>query len=363
MLFRSDYYNLAVETFQAGNYEDALRNCQHAMVDNPQSGEIILLMAQALTALGQYDRAADATRMAIEVLPAEQWGGVVADYARYYPNVQQYTDQVRRLQAEVGRSGVERPELHFLLGYNYAYLNHPREAVVQLDQALDRQPQDTAAQKLRDQIAAKAGIPARQVVTDAQQPAATPPVPQDVQAQQTLTADAPTEALSDSADESIREGEDAMRAGKYREALSHWQHALVDAPRNGGALLLVAQALFALGKFDDAAGAVQMGMQTLPEDDWGMVVKNFDQLYPEPGEYRKQLKRLEEARGQKDDNPALRFLSGYHYGFLGHRDQALSELDVALQLQPKDEGAKKLREIFAAMESDRPIEGAPTPSN
>lgn len=356
-----DFYNLALESFQAARYDDAVQYCQHAMVDNPQNGEIILLMAQSLSALGQYDRAADAVRMAIEVLPAEQWGTVVGNYSRYYPEVQQYTDQLRKLEAEARQSGAERPELNFLLGYNYAYLNYPPQAVAQLDKTLDRQPQDTAAQKLRDQVATKAGIPARQVVTAAQQPAAAPPAPQQEQDPQAQTAAAPTEAELARAADFIEQGEEAMKAGKFREALSHWQHALVETPQNGGAILLVSQALFALGQYNDAAGAVQMGMQLLPEEDWGMVVKNFAQLYADPGEYAQQLKALEAARAAKADDPALRFLSGYQYGFLGHRDQAVRELDKALQLQPQDQGAKKLREMFAAQQSPVPVEGAPAP--
>ena len=276
-----------------------------------------------LYALGHYDRAADAARMAIELLPPEQWGVVVANYTRYYPDVQQYTDQLRSLEAAARQSGGQRAELHFLLGYNYAFLNYRPQAVAQLDKALDRQPQDPATQKLRDRIAIEAGMPARQIVVDAQQRSAAPPMPQEGQAQQTLTADAPTEAEIESAADFISRGEDAMQAGKYREALSHWQHALVDLPQDGGTILLVAQALFALGQFNDAAGAAQLGMQMLSEEDWGIVVKNFGQLYSDSGEYSKQLQKLEEARDQTPDDPALRFLSGYQYGYLGYRDRAL----------------------------------------
>jgi tetratricopeptide (TPR) repeat protein len=112
-------------------------------------------------------------------------------------------------------------------------------------------------------------------------------------------------------------------------------------------MLLMAQALFAQGKYDDAAGAVQLGMQSLPENEWGNVIKNYPQLYPNVQNYTDQLKALENARNAKPDDPAMRFLLGYHYGYLGYPKQAVVEFDKALDLQPKDLGSQKLRDIFA----------------
>jgi hypothetical protein len=59
------------------------------------------------------------------------------------------------------------------------------------------------------------------------------------------------------------------------------------------------------------------------------------------------LKALEKARDAKPDDAALRFLLGYHFGYLGYPKQATRELDKALDLQPKDLGSQKLRDIFA----------------
>jgi tetratricopeptide (TPR) repeat protein len=130
-------------------------------------------------------------------------------------------------------------------------------------------------------------------------------------------------------------------------AIKNWQHALLDSPNNGGVMLLTAQALFAQGKYVDAAGAVQIGMQSLPENEWGNLVKNYVQVYPNVQNYTDQLKALEMARNAKPDDPAMRFLLGYHFGYLGYPKQAVTELDKALDLQPKDLGSQKLRDIFA----------------
>jgi hypothetical protein len=42
----------------------------------------------------------------------------------------------------------------------------------------------------------------------------------------------------------------------------------------------------------------------------------------------------------------LRFLLGFHLGYLGHPKQAVRELDKTLELNATDEGARKVRDIF-----------------
>jgi tetratricopeptide (TPR) repeat protein len=88
-------------------------------------------------------------------------------------------------------------------------------------------------------------------------------------------------------------------------------------------------------------------MQTLPEAEWSKVVKNYTDLYGSVEQYTNQLKALEKARDEKPDNPAMRFLLGYHFGYLGYPKQAVTELDKALAFEPRDLGAQKLRDDFA----------------
>src|SRR5438105_2762053 len=52
-------------------------------------------------------------------------------------------------------------------------------------------------------------------------------------------------------------GEEAFNAGQYGMAVRSWRHALVDTPRNGGLVLLLTQALFQTGNYNEAAGAAQ----------------------------------------------------------------------------------------------------------
>lgn len=143
------------------------------------------------------------------------------------------------------------------------------------------------------------------------------------------------------------QGEIDFKAGKYKEAVRDFRHALVDDPENGAYVMLLGQALFANGQYDEAAGATQQAAQMLPQDKWGTVVANYREIYTNIGDYTKQLRTLEKARDEKPDDPAMHFLLGWHYGYLGYPKQAVRELDKTLALAPKDEVAKKVRDAMA----------------
>jgi len=149
-------------------------------------------------------------------------------------------------------------------------------------------------------------------------------------------------------------GEQDFKAGRYAAAVRSWRHALVDEPGNGGLMMLIAQALFATGQYDEAAGAVQLGMQMLPVEKWGAVVEHYRELYPKIGDYTAQLRALEKSRNEKPDEPAVRFLLGYHYGFLGYPKDALKQLDKCVELAPKDELTQKLKERMQDLLNPKP---------
>ena len=161
------------------------------------------------------------------------------------------------------------------------------------------------------------------------------------------TAAAPTDDQVAAAERFDAQGEADFKAGNYQAAVQDWQHALVDTPHNGGAMLLLAQGLFASGQYQPAAGAVQLGMQMLPQDQWGNVVKHYTDLYPNNQDFTDQLRGLETARTANPNDPALRFLLGYQYGYLGYPTQAIAEFDKGIALRPQDRGAVTMRNLFA----------------
>ena len=64
--------------------------------------------------------------------------------------------------------------------------------------------------------------------------------------------------------------------------------------------MMLAQALFAQGSFNEAAAATELGMALLPPEQWGVVVKNYRELYPDNATYTAQLRAAETgARQQK----------------------------------------------------------------
>lgn len=77
----------------------------------------------------------------------------------------------------------------------------------------------------------------------------------------------------------VEQGENNFKSANYAAAVRSWQHALVDSPDNGGVLLLLGQAYFALGRFDDEFLVTQRALQHLPADKWGEVIKNYSELY------------------------------------------------------------------------------------
>jgi tetratricopeptide (TPR) repeat protein len=151
-------------------------------------------------------------------------------------------------------------------------------------------------------------------------------------------------SLAASAGQFADAGETAFRAGDYRGAVYAWRHAVLDDPQNPVLVMLLGQALFATGQFDEAAGATQAAMHVLPKDQWGVVVVNFRELYGNVPDYTTQLRALETAVAEKPDNPALRFLAGFHYAYLGYPQLAIDQLEKGLKAEPRDEMAKQLRD-------------------
>ncbi len=148
--------------------------------------------------------------------------------------------------------------------------------------------------------------------------------------------------------EFAEKGEAAFKAGNYQGAVYAWRHAVVDDPQNGLLTMMLGQALFATGKFEEAAGATQAAMHHLPKEQWGVVVGHYTELYGKTHDYTEQLRALEKAMKAKSDDPALRFLTGFQYAYLGFADQAIDQLNHAVKLAPHDEMAKQLRDSLRA---------------
>jgi Tfp pilus assembly protein PilF len=153
---------------------------------------------------------------------------------------------------------------------------------------------------------------------------------------------------ADNAKVFAEKGESDFKARDYKGAVYAWKHAVVDDPGNGVLVMMLAQGFFATGQYNEAAGAVQQAMQALPKDEWGVVVKNYKELYTNIQDFTNQLRALEKAVKEKPNDPALRFLAGFEYAYLGYPKEAVDQLEKGLKIAPRDEMAKKLRDEMAA---------------
>jgi hypothetical protein len=154
----------------------------------------------------------------------------------------------------------------------------------------------------------------------------------------------PDPVASEQARDFAREGEAAFKQSDYKGAIRAWRHALLDDPQNGTLVLMLAQAHFQVGEYEQAAGATQQAMMALPKDKWGVVVQNYEELYGKSKikEYTEQLKALEKAVADKPKDPARRFLVGYHFLFLGYPKEAMRELTVLREIAKQDKAGEEL---------------------
>ena len=96
-------------------------------------------------------------------------------------------------------------------------------------------------------------------------------------------------------------------------------------------------------------------MTCSPRTSGARSVQNYTQLYGTNSDYTNQLKALEAARTRDPKDPALRFLLGFHYGYLGYPKEAVRELGKAVELERRDPAARKLHDIFAAKIGASPV--------
>ena len=162
-----------------------------------------------------------------------------------------------------------------------------------------------------------------------------------------IPSSATTDPAAVSSETFDQQGESAFHARDYMAANRAWQHAVVDDPSNGALAMKLALALFAVGKYQEAAGTTQQVLMALPQEKWGQAASDYKKLYTNPKDYSDQLKSLAKAVANKPNDPALRFLLGFHYGNSDRVADAMRELNKLVQLQPKDQLGRKLRDLMA----------------
>jgi tetratricopeptide (TPR) repeat protein len=141
---------------------------------------------------------------------------------------------------------------------------------------------------------------------------------------------------------------DAFRTGDYRDALRLASHAAIESPQNVKVHELMSLARFALGDYRGAATEAHAAMAFGPVSDWATLSAH----YGDPEAYTKQLRALEKYAGENKSAAEGHFLSAYHYLMVGARDDAKTQMALAVKLTPKD---KLAAHVLQQLESGQPV--------
>lgn len=133
-----------------------------------------------------------------------------------------------------------------------------------------------------------------------------------------------------------------FKAGRYAEALDFTNQALKETPNDPALHEFRALALFALGRYDDAAVALYAVLTAGPGWNWSTMIG----LYGDADVYTTQLRALEAAVNQNRGSAPLRFVLAYHYMVQGHAADARRQFQHVVELQPKDELAKRFVQLL-----------------
>jgi len=137
------YLDEAIQSLQSGNYQNALRMGEHAVVDSPKDAEAHEVISLAAFALKDYRTAATEAHAVIALGGVPSWEQVYA----IYQNVDAFTSQLRELEASV-KAHPKSPEGQFLLGIMYMTTGYTAQAHDHLTEAAQLTPKDQILQEL-----------------------------------------------------------------------------------------------------------------------------------------------------------------------------------------------------------------------
>ena len=124
-------------------------------------------------------------------------------------------------------------------------------------------------------------------------------------------------------------GRAAFADREYGRAAERFRQAAVLTPNQPTPQFLLAETLFALGKYHDAVDAIHAGMLLQP--DWPNArFQPLDLYGPHPADYADHLKALADALDRRPGDPDLLFLSAYMLWFDGRKDDARPLFQKAL---------------------------------
>jgi tetratricopeptide (TPR) repeat protein len=138
-----DRFDAARAAFKQGDYANAQKLVEQAIEILPKDAALHEFRALTLFAQKKYQEAAAAIYAVLSAGPGWTWDTLAPMYA----NPETYTQQLRALET-YARDNPKSSAAHFLLAYQYLVLNHPADAVKQLQEVVKLSPNDQLAKQL-----------------------------------------------------------------------------------------------------------------------------------------------------------------------------------------------------------------------
>jgi tetratricopeptide (TPR) repeat protein len=146
----------------------------------------------------------------------------------------------------------------------------------------------------------------------------------------------------------------AFTQGDYKTALAQVDQAIALVPNDTVLHEFRGLALFALGRYKEAAAADYAVLSAGPGWDW----TTLSGLYPDVNVYTEQLRALEQYAKAHPAASEAKFLLADHYLTCGYTDAAAAELKEVVRLNPKDQLSAQLLNGISA--PDTAAQAAPS---
>ena len=154
---------------------------------------------------------------------------------------------------------------------------------------------------------------------------------------------------NDAANAAVDEALAKFKAGDYAGALTGFDRAVKLAPKDSVIHEVRALTLFALGRYPEAAAALNAVLVSAPGMDWTTI----SNVYGSVDAYTAHLRKLEDFCRANPDSASGHFVLAYHYLVGGHADMAAEALKVVVAKQPGDLVAKRLLEAITPPEEPK----------
>ena len=158
-----------------------------------------------------------------------------------------------------------------------------------------------------------------------------------------------TAPANNEANAAVDEALAKFKTGDYSGALAGFDQAVKVSPKDSVIHEVRALALFALGRYPEAAATLNAVLVAAPGMDWTTI----SNVYGSVDAYTAHLRKLEDFCRANPDSASGHFVLAYHYLVGGHADTAAEALKVVVSKQPGDLVARRLLEAITPPEEPK----------